>query len=231
MIHASLSAEARTAPRAGVCVALALVLLALRSPSHTRAEAEPLDATRLDVERLPPEALPLTRDMYHTGFHLRAELGGQGFAYGIGRISAPGPVAHIALGYEFTHWFLLAFDFGLGMHGSAAPPPPAASVFQTYTGLAQARLSLPLGARAALWLSADAGAGKASGDFLQAYGFRRARSLGFVYGGALGFDWHFLNPHHSVGLKAASHLYPQLAAANGERSLAVEGTAYLKYVF
>jgi hypothetical protein len=66
---------------------------------------------------------------------------------------------------------------------------------------------------------------------LQTYGYRRADRLGVVYGGALGFDWHLLNPHHSLGVKAAGHLYPQLTASNDERSLALEGTAYLKYVF
>jgi len=212
-------------------VALGLLLLAARPTGALALPPEPLDKTRLDVERLPPEALPLDRDKYHVGWHVRAELGGQGFAGGIGRIAAAGPVAHVALGYELTHWFLLALDFGLGMHQSDAPPPPAASTFQTYTALAQARFSLPFSARSALWLSLDGGAGMASSDYLQSWGFTRAGKLGLVYGGALGFDWHFSNPHHSVGLKAAGHLYPNLVASNDERSVAIEGAAYLKYVF
>jgi hypothetical protein len=169
--------------------------------------------------------------MYRRGVHVRAELGCQGFAFGIGRLASAGPAAHIAVGYEFTEWFLLAADFGLSMHPTDAPSPPAATAFQIYTWLAQARFTLPLGVRAALWLSGDFGAGMASGDFLQTYGYRRADRLGVVYGGALGFDWHLLNPHHSLGVKAAGHLYPQLTASNDERSLALEGTAYLKYVF
>lgn len=192
---------------------------------------EPLDQTRLDVERLPAEALTPDRALYHRGLHVRAELGGQGFVGGVGRLSAPGPVAHLALGYDLSDWFLLALDFGLGMHPSAGPPPPAATSFQTYTGLLQARFAVPLGARALIWLSADGGVGTVSGDYLQAWGFARAGRLGLVYGGALGFDWHFLNPHHSIGLKAAGHLYPNLVASNGETSTAVEATAYLKYVF
>ena len=217
---------------------LALVCLLLTAAGVRARDLEPepepepeIDTTRLDVERLPPEALPLRRDMYHVGWHVRAELGGQGFAGGIGRIASAGPVAHLALGYELSQWFLLAVDFGLGMHQSDAPPPPAASTFQTYTALAQARFSLPIGLRSALWLSADGGAGLASGDYLQSWGFKRAGKLGAVYGGALGFDWHFLNPHHSLGLKAAGHLYPNLVARNDERSVALEGSAYLKYVF
>jgi hypothetical protein len=209
---------------------LLLLTLMAAAPGHARADAEPLDTTRLDVERLPPEALPATRDMYRVGFHVRGELGGQGFAGGIGRIASAGPSAHIAAGYEFTPWFLVALDFGLAMYGSDAPPPPAATAFQTYTALAQARLQLPLGLRTALWLSADGGAGVANGDFLQAWGYKDAGKICLVYGGALGFDWHLLNPHHSLGLKAAGHLYPNLDAKNGERSVALEATAYVKYV-
>lgn len=209
---------------------LLFLTLMAAAPLRVHADAEPLDTTRLDVERLPPEALPATRDMYRVGFHVRGELGGQGFAGGVGRIATAGPSAHIAAGYEFTPWFLLALDFGLAMYGTSAPPPPAATAFQTYTALAQARLQLPLGLRTALWLSADGGAGMASGDFLQTWGYKSAGKIGLVYGGALGFDWHFLNPHHSLGLKAASHLYPNLDAKNGEKSIALEATAYMKYV-
>lgn len=211
-------------------LALCLVLRATHAFAHGPTP-EPLDTTRLDVERLPAEAIAPDRALYHKGLHVRAELGGQGFVGGVGRLAAPGPVAHIALGYDLSEWFLVAVDFGLGMHASSAPPPPAASSFQMYTGLLQARFGLPLGARALIWLSADGGLGKVSGDFLQAWGFDRAGRLGLVYGGALGFDWHFLNPHHSIGLKAAGHLYPNLVASNGETSTAVEATAYLKYVF
>lgn len=214
-----------------ILCSVVLVLLMTELAYAREPTPEPLDTTRLDVERLPAEAIEPDRSLYHQGLHVRAELGGQGFVGGVGRIASAGPVAHLAVGYELTQWFLLALDVGLGMHGSSAPPPPAATTFQTYTGLAQARFGLPLGARALIWLSADGGVGKVSGDFLQAWGFDRAGKLGLVYGGALGFDWHFLNPHHSIGLKAGGHVYPNLVASNGETSTAVEATAYLKYVF
>jgi len=190
--------------------------------------------TRLDVERLPPEAIQPTRDMYAVGFHLRAELGGQGFAGGIGRIVAAGPVAHVAFGYEFAPWVSLAAEFGLAMHATDAPTPPSATAFQIYTGLAQARLQLPVSTRLALWLSADGGVGFASGDFLQAWGYRRAGKVGLVYGGGIGCDWHFMNAHHSIGLRTGAHLYPNLDvrdAGSGEKSIAIEALAYLKYVF
>jgi hypothetical protein len=210
---------------------LCCLLCLASSLSIAHADEEAPDSTRLDVERLPIEAIQPTRDMYAVGWHVRAELGGQGFAGGVGRISSAGPVAHVAVGYELVSWFALAAEFGLAMHPTAAPPPPSPSAFQVYTGLLQARVQLPISTRVALWLSADGGAGMASGDFLQAYGYRRAGKIGLVYGGALGFDWHFMNPHHSIGLRAGTHLYPNLDAPAGEKSLAIEAAAYLKYVF
>ncbi|HEX6240722.1 MAG TPA: hypothetical protein VFZ61_07510, partial [Polyangiales bacterium] len=37
------------------------------------------DPTRLDVARLPPEAIQITRDLYAHGFFVEAQLGAQGF--------------------------------------------------------------------------------------------------------------------------------------------------------
>jgi hypothetical protein len=208
-----------------------LISLPLMAAGIARAEPESPDVTRLDVERLPTEAIEPTRDMYSVGFHVRAELGGQGYAGGAGRISRPGVAAHIAIGYDLAAWFALAAEFGLGMHATNAPPPPAAGTFQTYTALLQARFLLPVSTRAALWLSADGGGGMASGDILQAYGFKHAGRVGLVYGGALGFDWHFLNPHQSIGLRTGAHLYPNFDGPDGEKAVAIEAAAYLKYVF
>ncbi|HKU40508.1 MAG TPA: hypothetical protein VJR89_20250 [Polyangiales bacterium] len=206
------------------------VLLSLAP--RARAEEEAPDATRLDVERLPPEALQVTRDMYSQGLFLRSEMGGQGFAGGIGRLSAPGPMAKLVVGYELASWFSVASQLGLAFHATHAPTPPAATAFQLYSLLAQARFQANLGTRAALWLSGDAGAGFASGDFLQAFGYEDAGKIGLIYGGTLGFDWHLFNAHHSLGLAAGAHLWPNLNDPDGgEQSIGIDATAYLKYVF
>jgi hypothetical protein len=208
-----------------------LLLWAASAPLVAQAEPEKPDVTRLDVERLPPEAIAVTRDMYSVGFHVRAELGGQGYAGGVGRISRLGPAGHLAFGYDFAPWFALDAEFGLAMHSTDGPAPPAASTFQTYTALLQARLQWAASTRVALWLSADGGGGLASGDYLQAWGYRNAGKVGVVYGGAIGGDWHFMNPHQSIGLRTGAHLYPNLDAPSGEKSVAIEAAAYLRYVF
>lgn len=200
------------------------------APRGVLAE-EDVDTTRLDVERLPPEAIQITRDMYSTGLHLRAEMGGEGFAGGVGRISSPGPMARLVLGYELTSWFSLSSQLGLAFHGTNAPTPPAASAFQVYTLLAQARFQANLGARVALWASGDVGGGFVNGDFLQAFGYDDAGKIGLIYGGTLGVDWHMMNAHHSLGLVAGAHLYPNLKDTEGEQTIGIESAAYLKYVF
>lgn len=210
--------------------ALLVLVFGAAGSSVAHADETP-DPTRLDVERLPPEAIAPSRDMYNVGFHVRAELGGVGFGGGVGRIATIGPAARIAFGYEFAPWIALSGEFGLAMHATNAPAPPAPTAFQVYTALLQLRLQLPLSVRTALWVSGDVGGGVASGDFLQAWGYRNAGDIGLVYGGSLGFDWHFLNPHHSIGLRAGSHLFPNLDARGGEKSVAIEAALYLKYVF
>jgi hypothetical protein len=210
---------------------LTLWCCALLASSRALADEEDLDTTRLDVERLPPEAIHITRDMYSTGLHLRAEMGGQGFAGGIGRLSTPGPMARLVVGYELASWFSIASQLGLAFHSTNAPTPPSATAFQIYTLLAQARFQANLGTRVALWISGDFGGGMVNGDFLQAFGYEDAGKIGLVYGGTLGFDWHLRNAHHSLGLVAGAHLYPNLNDPEGEQSIGIESAAYLKYVF
>jgi hypothetical protein len=129
----------------------ALFALCLLAPS-VRAEPEQPDATRLDVERLPPEAISVTRDMFKLGLHVVAELGGEGLVRGAGRLSHPGPLARVGLGYDLTRYFSLGSLVGLGFHSTHAPPPPNPTTFQLYTVLVQAKLQLALSTQRAGWV-------------------------------------------------------------------------------
>jgi hypothetical protein len=64
-----------------------------------------------------------------------------------------------------------------------------------------------------------------------AYGVRDADTIGFTYGGSLGFDWHLLSRHHSFGILAGARLYPNLAGLRDEQTIGIHSAAYLKYVF
>ncbi len=199
--------------------------------AHAQAEAEAPDVTRLDVERLPPEALEVTRDMYSDGFFLQGELGGRGFARGIGRLSDPGVMLRVSAGYELTSWFAVATLVSLSFHETDAPAPPSATTFQVYDVAAQVRAQLPLSTRAALYLAGEVGLAWASGDFLPSWGVENADEAALAYGGSFGFDWHLLNAHHSLGARAGAKLYPGFETLAGETSLGLEGVLYLKYVF
>jgi hypothetical protein len=206
-------------------------LCAASGPARAEDAAEAPDPTRLDVERLPPEAIAVTRDMFSRGLFLHALVGGRGFAGGVGRVSLPGPFARIGVGYELADFFALAAALELSMHETDAAPPPSPGVFQLVDVLIEARFSLPFSARAALWLAGEGGIDWIPGNLLQAHGLEDAADGGFIYGGSLGFDWHLLSRHHSLGLLAGARMYPNLNGADGEPAIGIHSAAYLKYVF
>jgi len=216
------------APRA---LALLVALAALAAPARadTLAASEAPDPTRLDVERLPPEAIALTRDMFASGPFVFAELGGRGFAGGLGRVADPGVLGRVGVGYELTVWLIFAVSAELSLHETAAPAPPAPASFQLVDGVGEARLRLPLSVRAALWLGGEAGLGWVPGSLLPVYGIEDAESLSLIYGGSLGFDWHLLSKHHSLGLRAGARRYPGLDG--DDPTVGIHAGATLAYVF
>lgn len=201
------------------------------SADTTLADREPPDPTRLDVERLPPEAIAVKRDMYAHGFFLDSGVGGRGFAGALGRLSLPGMFARVAIGYEFTDWLLLTAGVELSLHETSAPAPPNPANFELINPVAQLRLQLPLSARFAPWLAGEAGIGWVPGNLLSGYGVNDAGKVGLNYGGSVGVDWHMLNRHYSLGLLAGARLYPNLAGLNNEATLGIHSAVYLKYVF
>jgi hypothetical protein len=214
-----------------------LMLVALTaSMQHASAHAqqtsmEAPDPTRLDVERLPPEAIAVKRDMFAHGLYVQGHVGGLGFAGGLGRLSLPGMFTRVGLGYELTDWLLLGAAVELSLHETSAPPPPSTAGFQLIDTLLEVRFQVPVSARATPWVAAEGGFDWSSGNLLAAYGVQRASQVGLNYGGSLGFDWHMLNRHYSIGLLAGARLYPNLDGADGEKTIGIHSAAYLKYVF
>ena len=213
---------------------IALLWAVLATPALAEqgdAPSEAPDPTRLDVERLPPEAIAVTRDMYSRGLFVQAHLGGRGFVGGVGRLSQPGPFARTGLGYELSDWFMLGAALELSLHETDAPAPPNASAFQLVDVLLEARLQWPWSARAALWLAGEVGFNWVPGNLLATYGLTDADGTGPMFGGSLGFDWHLLSRHHSIGLIGGARKLPNLDGPDGEPAIAVHSAAYLKYVF
>ncbi|MCA9583480.1 MAG: hypothetical protein KC416_16890, partial [Myxococcales bacterium] len=189
------------------------------------------DETRLDVERLPPDAIEVTRDLYAHGLFLEGHLGGRGFVGGIGDVSHGGPWAGVGIGVEVWEWLWLRAAFEVSIHGTDGPSPPSTTVFEMLGALVELRLQLPLSAAVALWLGGEVGAHLLLSDVLESYGFVGSDELGPMYGGNLGVDWHFESRHLSAGLLGGARIYPELQGPRATATLGIQGALYLRYVF
>lgn len=204
------------------------------TPPGEASDMEGPDPTRLDVERLPPEAIEVTRDMYARGGFLEAHFGARWFvgsAGSLGSVAGAGPLLRVGGGYQFTRWFMAQFVFQASLHGTDAPRPPAAEIFEIYDALLSVRIQANLSARAALFLDAEVGLSWTTADVLRTYGLRDADRAGLSAGGQVGFDWHMRNRHNSMGIAGGAHVYPNLVGAQGGVALGIHTTAYMRYVF
>lgn len=194
------------------------------------ATEEP-DATRLDVERLPPEAIPITRDLYAHGFFLEATIGGRGWLGGAGRLMSPGPYASVGFGYEFFDWLYVSGIGEMSIHETSAPAPPSTTVFELLSALGEVKLQLSPTPELGLWAAGDVGLIVASTDLLALYGFQQAATVGFQWGADIGVDAHFHSRHYSIGLRGGIRGAPSLDGPDGEIALGAHAAAYLRYVF
>lgn len=198
--------------------------------SRTGSQEEP-DRTRLDVERLPPEAIPITRSLYAHGLYVEGYIGGRGFVGGVGRVSTPGPMLGVRVGYEVLDWLWIGALAEASMHQTAAPAPPGRQVFELMGAMADVRLQVNPTAELALWLAGQVGFLVATTDILALYGQPNASSVGLAYGGELGVDVHFHARHLSLGLVGGTRMSPALDGPTGELAIGIHGAAYVRYVF
>ena len=214
-----------------VFLSFALGLLAAAPARAQEPMVEEPDPTRLDVERLPPEAIEVTRDLYSHGIFIEAFVGARGFIGGVGDLSRPGPYLHLGVGWEALSWLWIAVSAEGSMHRTDAPSPPSPTIFELVSFMAELRLQANVSARAALWLGGEVGIGFATSDVLRTYGLQDADQVSLIYGGQLGFDWHMRNRHHSWGISGGARVHPGLEGIDGSVAIGVHGTMYLRYVF
>jgi len=190
---------------------------------------EPVDTTRLDVDRLPNDVAKVSRDLYDQGLFLEAQLGALTFAGDARKVSNAGPRLAISIGYELTRWFALLAQLEGSLHQTDNRPPPANTAFQLAGAVGGLRFSVPINASYAIWAAGLVGFVWSSGDVLRALDFPDAYKLGLSYGGELGFDWHLRSRHHSLGLLAGARHLPSLDQDGF--TVGAYGSAYLRYVF
>jgi hypothetical protein len=215
----------------GWSVMLLLLASGVASAQKSQPAAEPKDPTRLDVERLPPEAITLDRSMFARGFYLEARVGGRGFVGGLAPLVAPGLSTRVTGGYELLDYVALGAAFELSLHETDAPAPPARTSLQMISAAAELRLRLPLHVRFALQLDGEIGVLTILGNALESYGLPDAHRLGLAYGAGLGFDWHLSSPHHSLGLMLHGRGAPNLDDPASDPTFAIGASVYLRYVF
>ncbi len=200
-----------------------------------RPSVEGPDPTRLDVERLPPEAVEVSRDLYAHGLFVETELGGVGFLGSPARLLSPGPSLAFGIGYEVFSWLLVRLALEGSLHRTALPPPPSPTVVDLLGASAEVRLQWNLSSRAALWIGGEGGFSTTSTEVLAVYGARQGKGLGWLYGGRLGFDWHMLHRHVSLGVFAGARLQPglEIVALGGGAMppLGLRAGTYLRHVF
>lgn len=221
---------------------LGVVLALVAAPASAQEEVvdddgpavgtEEPDPTRLDVERLPPEAIPITRDLYAHGFFVEATIGARGFVNGIGDLVDVGPWATIGIGLEIFDFLHVLLQAEGSMHVTSAPPPPASTAFEILGGGASVRLQANFTEAFAMWIAGQFAVMIATTDILELYGFQDSTTIGISYGGELGIDWHFRARHHSIGILGGVRHFPSLEAPGGSSpALGIHGSAYLRYVF
>lgn len=192
---------------------------------------EGVDPTRLDVERLPPEAIEITRDLYAHGFFVEGWIGGRGFVGGVGDYSTPGLYASVGFGFELFSFIMLRATFEASFHETNAPSPPTPGAFEVFGVTVEARLQANFTPFVAAFLQGEGGLTLVTGDILRTFGFNDAESIGLMYGGSVGFDWHMKNRHNSIGLLGGARLYPNLNSFDGGVAIGIHGAAYIRYVF
>jgi hypothetical protein len=188
----------------GLLACLALVPASVRAQAATAVpsgdadeglsrtgETEARDTTRLDVERLPAEAITITRDLYAHGFFVEGSLGARGFIGGVGRVSDPGLWMALRFGYELLDWLWVSAVAEASIHQTNAPAPPARAAFELVGALGEVRLQVNPTAELAMWLGGQVGIIVSSTDVLSVYGIRQAATVGLAYGGEIGIEAHF----------------------------------------
>jgi hypothetical protein len=162
---------------------------------------------------------------FERGFFVEGNLGASVFVGRLGQYADPGPAFSVRLGYDVLRW--LAVDARVGGELSAvdAPAPFDHQVSQLFVYAAEVRLQLQL-KRIGLWAAGGGGAALLGNNLLEQLGVTNGHRLTGLVTAGVGFDFHTLNRHYSVGVSAD---YGWLAQFQNSHALTF--AAYLRYTW
>jgi len=144
------------------------------------------------------------------GFVLESSIGVLGQLGRLKNIAPNAPWFGLRLGYEPLRW-LMAFaesDLFVASTSYAHPPPPPRSfAFWSFGG--GLRLTLKPTERVGIFLQGSVGAGRATEDVLELYGYPHAEELGLYESVELGAEWYQVSPHLALAVHGGVRNYPR----------------------
>lgn len=157
------------------------------------------------------------------GFFAQGELGALVYLGNLGKYASAGPTFGARLGYDVLRWLAVQAHVSGTSSSATVPPPTTGQALQMYLYAAEVQAQVQL-RRFALLFNAGAGAAQLSTNVLAQVGIGRDSLFSLAVKGGLGLDYHTLNRHFSVGVRA-DYLYLQ----GFENGHALSPTVYLKY--
>lgn len=144
------------------------------------------------------------------GFVLESSVGVFGQAGHLKTISPVAPWFGLRLGFEPLRWLMVfaESDLFVASTGYAHPPPPPRS-YAFFSFGAGVRLTFKPVDRFGVYLQGSLGAGRATEDVLEIYGYPHAEELGLYQGAELGLEWYQINPHLALAVHGGVRNYPR----------------------
>jgi hypothetical protein len=143
------------------------------------------------------------------GFVLESSIGVLGQVGHLKHITPNAPWFGLRFGYEPLRWLMVFAESDLFVASTsyAHPPPPPRS-FAFWNVGAGLRATVKPSDRFGVYLQASIGAGRATEDVLELYGYPDAEVLGMYQSAELGFEWYQINPHLALALHGGVRNYP-----------------------
>jgi len=144
------------------------------------------------------------------GFVLESSLGVMGQLGHLKNIVPSSPWFGVRFGYEPLRWLMVFAESDLFVTSTsyAHPPPPPRS-FAFWSFGAGFRVTLKPTDRVGVFLQGSVGAGRATDDVLELYGYQHAEELGLYESAELGVEWYQVNPHLALAAHGGVRQYPR----------------------
>ena len=213
----------RRAPLCSCSLALTLTAAVVPSlcakPAHAQVTEEPNPV-------IFPDPAKFARGLYTEG-----EIGSVVFfgAAGGGKVG-PGFAIGARGGYDLTRFFAVQLHAVGSTHETSLPGTPQDNqLLQLYQGLVEAKLTIRFG-QMSIFGEGGFGAARLSSNLLATVmykgGYLTRYRTGLTAGGGLGFDYHSLSRHFSIGVRGD---FNWLRDISGSQDLIA--TAYMRYTF